>query len=148
MQIVIYIIPGPGPGIIICVNILIQHYSDTLTEVELYIITIIDSGNISPILLSADSLCNSNGCYYNLDVSQLNHTRSNISVTITATNVVGEGPPAICNDNLIIIGKNIRLPTSDTRQLLARLFPLPYSYSCQSVAVGTITIWINGPFYI
>ena len=94
--------------------ILMQHYSDTLTRVELYIITV-DPGIISPIMLSADSSCNSNGCFYNFDVSQLSHTGSNISVMITATNAVGESLPAICNDNLIIIGK-IMLSPSDSLQ--------------------------------
>ena len=88
---------------------LMQHYSDTLTEVELYTIAI-DPEIISPITLSADSSCNSNGCYYTFDLNQLNHTESNISVTITATNPVGQSSPAICNGHLI--GKMYVLPAS------------------------------------
>ena len=92
--------------IIMCIYNLMQHYSDTLTEVELYTIAI----DTSPITLSADSSCNSNGCYHNFDLNQLNHTESNISVTITATNPVGQSSPAICNDHLI--GKMYVLPAS------------------------------------
>ena len=86
-----------------------QHYSDTLTEVEIYTIAI-DPEITSPstYTLSADSSCNSNGCYYNFDLNQLNHTESNISVTITATNAVGQSSPAICNNHLI--GKMYMLP--------------------------------------
>ena len=83
--------------LIIC---LMQHYSDTLTEVELYTIAI-DPKITSPITLSADSSCNNIGCYHNFDLNQLNHTESNISVTITATNAVGQSSPTVCNHHLI-----------------------------------------------
>ena len=85
---------------IMCIYILMQHYSDTLTEVEIYTIAI-NPEITSPITLSADSSCNNIGCYHNFDLNQLNHTESNISVTITATNAVGQSSPTVCNHHLI-----------------------------------------------
>ena len=74
-----------------------QEYSDTLTKVEFYTVII----NPVIIMLSADSSCGSTGCYHSFDFNLLNHTETNISVMITATNAVGESLPATCSDQHI-----------------------------------------------